>query len=83
MNYHTRGFIMGIMGGIMVQNGAAVPSVCRYRVQQYYRRRAGHMALRILYFCQQCLYDSEATSCRQNVAEYGRRIQLSCDTTCR
>ena len=51
-----------------------VPSVCRYRLQQYCRRRAGHMALRVLCFCQQCLYDSEGTSCHQNAAECGRRI---------
>ena len=49
----------------------------------YCRRRAGHMVLRVLYFYQQCLYGSEATSCRQNAAECGRRIELSCDTTCR
>ena len=83
MNYGTRGFIMAIMRGIMVQNGAAVPSVCRYRLQQYCRRRAGYMVLRVLYFCQQCLYGSEVTSCCQNAAECGRRIELSCDTTCR
>ena len=47
MNYGTRGFIMVIMrgGGIMVQNGAAVPSGSRYRLQQYCRRRAVSVSL--------------------------------------
>ena len=45
MNYGAREFIMVIMEGIMVQNGAAVPSVCRYRLQQYRRRRAVSVSL--------------------------------------
>ena len=45
MNYGTRGFIMVIMGGIVVQIGAAVPPVCRYRLQQYCRRRAVSVSL--------------------------------------
>ena len=86
MNYGTRDFIMrelwykmALLCRQCVVTGCSstvvdVPSVCRYRLQQYCRRRAGHMALRVLYFCQQCLYDSEATSCRQNAAKCGRRI---------
>ena len=39
-----------------------------------------HIALCVLYFCN--AVGSEATSCRQNAAECGRRIELSCYTIC-
>ena len=50
----ARQYRQGVVTGCS-STAVDVPSVCRYRLQQYCRKRAGHMVLRVLYFCQQCL----------------------------